>query len=154
LREHGLQPAAAPAAGFGAAGAVEAARRAIAPGARVLRLRSDAAGATLAGELERLGARVTDAVIARNEPVAPAEVPPFEAVLFASRSAVLALMDRTPAPDLSGRLVAAIGRPTAEELERRGVAPVVGREATVGAALEALAGVCVVEALRKESEEP
>jgi uroporphyrinogen III methyltransferase / synthase len=154
LRAHGLQPAAAPSTGFGTAGVIQAARLAFDPGARVLRLRTDAAGETLAGELERLGARVTDVVIARNEPVAHMAVPPFEAVLFASRSAVRTFMDRTPAPDLSGRLVAAIGQPTSLELNRRGVAPVTGREATVGAALEALAGVCVVEALRKESEEP
>jgi uroporphyrinogen III methyltransferase/synthase len=151
LRDHGLLPAAQPEADFGADGALATARRAVAAGAAVLRLRSDAAGTDLSQQLSAMGFAVTDAVIVRNVPVAHARIPLFDAALFASRSAVCALLDRPDAPDLTGRPVAAIGRPTADELRRRGATDVVvGSEATVSAALLALAGRCVSEALGKE----
>ncbi|MDI6773858.1 MAG: uroporphyrinogen-III synthase [Verrucomicrobiota bacterium] len=155
LKNHGLRAASRPAGGFGSESLLALARGIVRPGQQVLRLRSDAAGNSLARDLQATGAIVTDSVIARNEPISRDSIPPFDAVLFASRSAVLSFLTRYEQRLLNGRLIAAIGRPTADELERRGIAPVlVGREATVGAAIEALAAECVRQSLLKERSHP
>jgi len=143
LRMHGLLPAAVPESGFGAESLAALAARYIHPGQRVLRLRSDAAGETLSTALARIGAVVTDSIILRNTPVEQHQVPPFDAVLFASRSSVIAFLDRDDAPPLHGKLVAAIGHPTAAELTRRGIADIIsGCEATMESAITALAAAC------------
>ena len=140
LRTHGLLPDAMPESGYGAESLTAEAARHIHPGQRVLRLRSDAAGDTLSTALARLGAVVTDSVILRHHPVAHPGIPPFDAVLFASRSAVTAFLDRDDAPALQEKTVAAIGHPTADELARRGITGIItGREATMEALISALA---------------
>lgn len=155
LRDHGLHAAGQPNACFSAESLLALARETIRPGQNVLRLRSDAAGASLAEDLQSIGAVVTDSVIVRNERVTYDSIPLFDAVLFASRSAVLSLLDRHEPPPLNGRLIAAIGRPTADELQRRGISPViVGREATVVGSIEALAAECVKQSLLKEATNP
>lgn len=144
LRGYGITPDAVPSHGFGSDALVTLSQERILPGQRVLRLRSDAAGKSLSKRLTALGFSVTDQVVIKNQVNAQPALPCFDAVFFASRSAVCALLDREDAPDLSGRLVVAIGLPTAAELERRGVKRVLmGKEATVRAALLALTGeVC------------
>lgn len=152
LRHHGLQAAGQPDGRFGAESLLALARNTIRQGQQVLRLRSDAAGDSLTRDLQSIGAVVTDSVIVRNEPVPHDSIPPFDAVFFASRSAVLSFLDRHEQPSLNGRLVVAIGRPTADELERRDITPViVAREATAGAAIGALAAECVRQSLLKET---
>ena len=152
LGNHGLNVEARPDAGFGAQALLALARECVRQGQRVLRLRSDAAGDSLTRDLQAIGAIVTDSVIVRNERIAHESIPPYDAVLFASRSAVLSILEGHEQQPFNCRLIAAIGRPTADELERRGIAPVItGREATVGAALEALAGECVRQSLLLEA---
>lgn len=152
LKHHGLQTADQPNGRFGAESLLALARGIIRPGQQVLRLRSDAAGNSLTQDLQAIGAIVTDSVIVRNEPVAHDSIPPFDAVFFASRSAVQSLLDRSEPQSFNGRLAAAIGRPTADELERRGITPViVAHEATVGAAIKALAAEYVRQTLLKET---
>ena len=87
------------------------------------------------------GAVVDDCVIYHNVPVSyPEEVPAFDAVFFASASAVEAYEDQWGISTLSGKTVAAIGQPTLCGLKALGVpVDVVGPEATVASTVTALA---------------
>lgn len=148
FREHGVVPDVVPERDFGAQGLLAAARRSVPPGASVLRLRSDRAGTRLAQELTRCGFRVTDAILYRNERLHPESVPSFDAVFFASASAVEAFLDIRPAEALSGKAVVAMGGPTAVVLQEKGVAGVlVPTEATVEGVMERLAATMLEEVL-------
>ncbi len=140
LEEHGIRPDAVPESGFGAEGLLRLAAGVLNPGERVLRLRSDAAGDGLTAGLEVLGAEVTDAVVCRNEPVRPAELPPFDAVFFASASVVRAYFAIPSAESLAQKDVTVMGGPTLSELAVHGVRHAVApAESTVASALQALA---------------
>ena len=115
----------------------------------ILRLRSDKAGDSLAAALREQGAAVTDCVLYANEPVSYAALPAFDAVFFASASAVEVFAAQWGAAALDGRIIVVIGQPTAAALRRLGREPdVTGFEATVDGAIEALAAHC---ALRHEN---
>ena len=142
--ELGLLPDIQPGAEFGGDALAAAARTAVGRGARILRLRSDRAGQALAESLRALGAAVTDCVLYANEAVHYADVPAFDAVFFASASAVNAYMRQWPAASLQGKAVAAIGAPTAHALEAHHVAvDVLSPEATAEGAIGALAAFYV-----------
>ena len=88
-------------------------------GMRVLRLRSAKAGRTVAAALRRMGAHVDDVVLYDNVPVRrEAEIPPCDAVFFASASAVEAFLERYGARALVRKELFAIGEPTAERLKK------------------------------------
>ncbi len=149
FRECGVFPDAIPDRDFGVEGILAAARRALPACATVLRLRSDRAGTRLSEELMRCGFRVTDGILYRNERLCPGRIPPFDAVFFASASAVEAFLDLQPAKALAGKIVAAMGAPTLAALDRNGIrVDSVAARATVDAAIEGLAAVW----LRKEWE--
>ncbi len=150
LCSYGLQPDAVPECDFGSGGLIETAASRIRPGERVLRLRSDAAGPGLAEALGKQGAIVTDRIILHNKPVVHSRLPPFDGILFASRSAVTAFLDRPDAPDLNGRLIAAIGKPTAAELTQRGISSfITGQEATIAATVSSMSAHCVNQVIRQ-----
>lgn len=152
FRAWGIVPDAIPRRNFGIEGLCETVTREVPAGASILRLRSDAAGDGLAREWIRRGFTVRDAVLYRNEPGPLMAAPDFDAVIFASASAVAAFMDRLPAGALAGKPVVALGRPTREALERHGIPG--GRlpaEATIEAAVESLAAGMVQRELEKTS---
>lgn len=152
LRRRHLSADAGPGADFGSADIVEAARPLIAPGTKVLRLRSDQAGTRLADSLRALGAAVEDCVLYRNEPVAYGRMPAFDAVFFASGSAVRAFASLWGTGPLASATVLAIGQQTAAVLGENGVEPdIIGPEATVGASISALAAAWVGESLEEIS---
>ena len=140
LAEHGLQTDAAPTADFGTDGLLRTAREVLKPGDRVLRLRSDAAGGRVVEELEKLGASVTDVVVCRNEPEPVTALPPFDAVFFASTSAVNAYLQLAAPASLEGKTVVSMGKPTAAALAAAGISGTVrGAETETGSAIFALA---------------
>jgi len=140
LRACCLIPEAMPETQLGAAGMVALARTRIAPGQRVLRLRSDKADGSLAEALRTLGAQVDDVVLYRNEPIRYDRQPDFESVFFASGSAVDAFVGPWGVAGLAGKTVVALGPPTVAALQRHGVAPaVVAPDARVEDAIRALA---------------
>jgi uroporphyrinogen-III synthase len=109
-------------------------------GARLLRLRSDEAGAALALAFRERGVEADDVVLYRNEPMPREILPAFDAALFASRSAVNAFVRRWGAGALTDKTVAAIGPPTQDALRECGLPDAaVPEEATVEAAMLALA---------------
>ena len=136
----GLRADVEPACDFGADGLMKAAGGLVKPGLRVLRLRSDKAGRDVAEALRKNGAKVDDCILYRNEPITYDSRPDFDAVFFASASAVEAFDGLWGVASLKGRIVAAIGKPTLTALQTRSVAAdVVPPEATVESSIEALA---------------
>ncbi len=73
-----------------------------------------------------------DRIICLNEPVHYGPVPQFDAILFASSSAVSSLLDREDPVSLDQKAVLAIGKPTAQALAKRGISDVLtGNEALI-----------------------
>lgn len=149
IRKMGLGPEAEASTDFGAGGLLQAARGLINPGAKVLRLRSDKAGNELADALRQMGAVVDDCLLYRNERLTYEALPEFDAVFFASGSAVEAFEELWGREALKGKTILAIGQPTVAVLKRHGlVADLVSPVPTMEASLEALACAFV----RKELE--
>ncbi len=148
LRLLGFIPDATAEYNFGATGLLAAAARHIQAPQRVLRLRSEKAGAAIVTELQKHGITVDDCILYRNEPIHYETLPEFDTVFFASASAVKAFIDLWGARALTGKTVAAIGEPTHAALREAGVMEVVkGAEATVESCLSALAVQCVRQRL-------
>ncbi|MEI6971321.1 MAG: hydroxymethylbilane synthase [bacterium] len=149
LNAMGLRADIEPACDFGADGLKKAVEGLVRPGLRVLRLRSDKAGAGLADAMRLLGATVDDCILYRNETIEYDHRPEFDAVFFASASAVEAFDKQWGIATLKGTIVVAIGKPTLAALEMRGSAvDLVPPEATVDDGIEALALHYVREALK------
>ena len=158
LRRFGLHADVVPNEDFGAKSIEETARASIHPGSRVLRLRSDKAGANLAEALKQLDVEVDDCVLYENLSIHYNQRPIFDIVFFASASAVEVFMNLWSVESLKGKTVLAIGKPTALVLERMGrPADLIGDEATVPGAIESLARWSVLHDLsseRSESDHP
>ncbi len=139
-----LHADAQPVSGFSGAAVIEAARPVIGADSRVLRLRSQKAGPDLAEALRELGAEVEDCILYENKTVSYDMKPRFDAVFFASASAVEAYASAWGGDSLAGKTVLAIGQPTLAALRKAGVeADVVGAEATVESSIRSLAGYAV-----------
>lgn len=152
MRKFRLIPDAEPPADFGAQGLRPMAGRLIPAGARVLRLRSDKAGGELATALRQTGAVVEDCILYRNERLTYDALPVFDAVFFASGSAVEAFHALWGKDALPGKTILAIGQPTLAILKTYGLAAdVVSPEATVEASLAALAGMYVRKTLEEDA---
>ncbi|MFA5042989.1 MAG: uroporphyrinogen-III C-methyltransferase [Kiritimatiellia bacterium] len=150
LKSYGIWAELVPARNFGAEGLLDLAKSAIPAGAAILRLRSQLAGSQLTAALAAAGYRATDCVLYANQAIRPERAPAFDAVFFASASAVDAFVALAPAVALAGKMVAAIGGPTRAALEKHGVrVDALGAEATAPSAIETLAAIMV----RKEWEE-
>jgi uroporphyrinogen III methyltransferase/synthase len=112
----------------------------IVKGQKILRLRSQKAGPELADGLRAAGADVTDCVLYENRFVRYAGMPEFDAVYFASASAVESFVSQWGAEALKGKTILAIGGPTQKALGTIGrKADVISEMATVERSLYALA---------------
>jgi uroporphyrinogen III methyltransferase/synthase len=140
FESHGVKPELSPPMEYSAEGLARLLEELSFDGQRVLRLRSEKAGALLADVLRRKGASVDDVRLYTNDPVAYERLPEFDAVFFASASAVEVFFRRHAHVSLEGKTVVAIGKPTAAALTAAGRPPdLVPVEATVERAIEALA---------------
>lgn len=149
LRTHGIVADLVPEHEFSAE-ALVAAMRDVGPerGRKVLRLRSEKAGESLAQALSDAGYAVTDRVLYRNQPVTIESEPAFDAVLFASASAVEQFEAQIGRAALAAKAIVAIGRPTAKALAGLGVdKPLIPPEATVDSAIFTLAADVVNRSL-------
>jgi uroporphyrinogen III methyltransferase/synthase len=150
LKKHHLVPDAAPASDFGAGGLTELAGSLFRKGDKVLRLRSEKAGTDLYDFFRKSGLQAEDCILYRNEPISYDSLPQFDAVFFASSSAVDVFVSQWGKDALKSKTVAAIGKPTEKTLSEHGInADVVGREATVQSAIAALAEKKLKESLEK-----
>jgi uroporphyrinogen III methyltransferase / synthase len=146
--EYGLHVDAQPEQGFSAESLIALAGEIVKPGERILRIRSDKAGPDLAIALRDKGAEVEDAIFYDNVRVDYEELPPFDAVFFASASGVESLIGQWGVDALAGKATVVIGKPTAEALAKFGLKPdVVAKESTVPRAIESLAGHWVAQRL-------
>ncbi len=121
LEAAGLQVHAQPAEAFGGTGLLEWARHNLKPGDRVVRLRSDRAGAGLAHSLKELGLHVDDVVLYRNEPLRHNRKPQFDMAIFASGSGVESLLAQWGREALAGKIVAAFPGSACAALENVGI---------------------------------
>jgi len=139
---------AAPDFDFGAAGILKTAKEILAPGQKILRLRSEKAGTSLADEFRKLDVIVDDRILYRNEKITYDSCPGFDAVFFASVSAVEAFDDLWGFDILKNKTILTIGNPTVKLLEEKGITEVLtGSEATVETCLNTLAVEFVRQAL-------
>jgi uroporphyrinogen III methyltransferase/synthase len=144
FKAQGVTPDAIPDRNFGAEGVLELAQQAFPAGASLLRLRSHRAGPGLADALGQRGFRVTDGVSYFTEPIRPDRIPAFDAVFFASASAVEAYLAVQPPNALAEKTVMAMGQPTWAALKKHGVqVERVAVEASVESAIQTLAAVMV-----------
>lgn len=140
FKDHGFVPDLTPPMDYSAEGLAALLRDLDFAGQRVLRLRSEKAGTLLADMLRRKGASVDDVQLYVNEPVMYEKLPDFDAVFFASASAVEAFTAQPSKEALKGKTVVTIGKPTSAALAAFGRTPdVVADEATVDGAVESLA---------------
>jgi len=111
---------------------------------RILRLRSSKAGTDLAEELKKREVEVTDCVLYENRFLKYERQPSFEAVFFASASAVESFIENWGRQALEGKTILAMGIPTERELARHQLKPdILPRHSTVEGAIAALASFCV-----------
>ena len=140
LKTFGVQPDVMPPMDYSAEGLAALLQNEDFTGARVLRLRSEKAGSLLADVLRAKGAAVEDATLYQNEWIRYESLPPYEAIFFASASAVESFCGQFGAQALEGKVLVAIGKPTEASLAAVGAkADVIGDEATVEGAISALA---------------
>ena len=140
FKGYGFSPDLTPPMDYSAEGLAALLRARDFTGQRVLRLRSEKAGPLLADVLRQKGATVDDVRLYVNAPVTYEKLPAFDAVFFASASAVEAFLSQAPRGALDGKTVVTIGKPTSAALAAFGREPnVVAAEATVDGAIEALA---------------
>jgi len=138
--DSGFAPALTPPMDYSAEGLAAVLRETELVGQRVLRLRSEKAGSLLADVLRQKGAVVADVRLYTNASVTYARLPEFDAVFFASASAVESFIGQFSASRLNGKTVVAIGKPTANALSAAGrPADVIAEQATVDGAIDALA---------------
>ncbi len=107
----------------------------------------------VATTIRQHGASVDDCVLYRNEIIEYDTKPEFDAVLFASGSAVNAFAGNWGVSALENKVSVVIGGPTGHILTKHGRRPdVVSFEATVESAILALAAWCVDKKLSAKRE--
>ncbi len=134
-----IQADAMPEGEFNSKGVLEAAQKHIPKEAQILRVRSDRAGEALSSTLRETFDHVEDVVICRNEKVV-CEMPVYDAVFFASVSAVESFAEQFGVEKLARKEVVVIGKMDASALRKHGIENVVApKQSTVEGAVEALA---------------
>ena len=144
FRDRGIYPEVVPEDSFGAEGLTRALDSVDLRGRMILRLRSDQADGSLAAALAERGAQVDDIEFYHNRQISCDVLPEADVVVFTSGSCVRAFLNNFGPHALSGRLVCAIGAPTATYLQESGVENVViAKEATVEGCIGTVAGIQV-----------
>jgi len=148
LKEHGLIADAMPQKGYSAEALLETARGCIKSTDKILRLRSAKAGIAVTQGLRSMGAEVEDCIIYTNQPLMYDALPEFDAIFFASASAVEVYLEQWGAQQLQNKTILTIGRPTVKALESAGLKPtLISTEATVPDAISTLASFYIVESI-------
>ena len=148
IRDHRIIPDAAPESEYGVAVLQKLVAKALPPGSRVVRFRSDRADQSLTKTLRGLGHHVQDCVLYRNEAIKYARQPRFDAAFFASASAVTSAAGNWGMDAFTDKDVAVIGEPTARALRRNGVTPaIMAAQSTVENTIAMLAGMYAQKAM-------
>ena len=140
LEDYGIMADLCPPSSYGAEQLIAAAEKAVKEGDRVLRLRCEKASSKVSDALKSCGAEVTDQVLYANRAIPAGDLPDFDAVFFASTSAVEAFDGQWGLDPLKEKTVLAIGDPTLDSLTKRGLKNILkAEEATVPSAIRSLA---------------
>ena len=138
--EHGIHVDAQPETNYSAHALAQLATQILKPHDRVLRLRSDKAGTTLAEALRQTGAHITDTILYDNHPIHHATLPTADILFFASASGVETFIDHWGTEALKTTPCIVIGNPTAKALHKHDCTPdLIAHEATVQSVVETLA---------------
>jgi len=145
LQSFGLNADAMPEKGFSAKALLDVAHDVIPKGSKILRLRSAKAGRAVTDGMRKLGCKVDDCIIYTNKIIKYESIPEFDAIFFASASAVKSFIEQWGVKTLENATILTIGKPTVNELQNVGVKPtVVSSEATVSDAIGSLASYYTV----------
>jgi uroporphyrinogen III methyltransferase/synthase len=152
LTEHKLTCDLMPESDFSTEGILEAAEKHLPKSARILRLRSDAAGMAMTEELSKRFDTVSDFVICHNTPVRHETAPHCDAIFIASPSACSGLLEHFGYEFMQSKTLVAIGTKTEARLIECGLTPAyVAINSTVKNALNEWAHHTVVKKLEKYS---
>ncbi len=140
LAAEGLTAAVIPAAGQRHQEGLAAAMEGVGPGTRVIFPRALGGRDVLESQLTARGAAVLTVPVSQTRPCALPPLPDFDAAVFASPSALRALVDRWGAGALAGRVAVAIGPVTADAMRAAGLPPAaVAEDPTQDGVVRALA---------------
>lgn len=140
LAAEGLSATVVPPAGQRNQEGLAAAMAGLRTGARVIFPRALEGRDALESQLVARGVSVQTVPVSQTRPCALPPLPEFDAAVFASPSALRALLDRWQATCLAGRLAVAIGPVTAASLRAAGLAPsAVADDPTADAVVRAVA---------------
>lgn len=140
LGKYHLQFDARPHHGFSDRGVAKSMQELAPPEARILRLRSEAAGAGMAEQLKTYFETVEDHVLFCSREIKYPVPPECDAILIASDSAADALIAQCGIDWVAHRTCVAVGKRDVAALKKRGIPMVIApEEATVAAAVRTLA---------------
>ena len=140
LQKYGLQAEVVPDSRFSADSMIKSAIDFVQKKDKILRLRSDLADKRVENAFCNPGAGVTDCVIYKNQLKNYSILPEFDAVIFASSSAVSAFVTNFKSAALDQKVVVAIGGPTANALSKAACTHyLVSNEAGIEASIRAAA---------------
>jgi uroporphyrinogen-III synthase len=150
LTEHKLQCDLMPESDFTTEGILEVAEQHLPKNARILRLRSDAAGMAMTTELNKRFDTVSDFIICHNTPVHYETAPHCDAIFIASPSACSGLIEQFGLEFMQNKTLVAIGTKTEATLIANGLTPAyVALNSTVKNALNEWAHHTVLKKLEE-----
>lgn len=112
LEENGLKADVVATLKYGSEGLISSLEGVIKSGEKILRLCSDQSTDMITVALNSLGAEVEDRILYRNIPEKKEIIPDFDAIFFASKSAVKAFIDQWGFEVLRDKDIITIGEPT------------------------------------------
>lgn len=122
LKKYGITANVVPKDKIGIDGIMQTIRMELPKECSILRLRTKEAGDYLAKELKKDGFYVRDCIFCYHEQMEKiSELPPFDAVFFASSSGVETFIQLYGSKILSNKYVVTIGKPTSKSLYKHGI---------------------------------
>jgi uroporphyrinogen-III synthase len=111
----------------------------------IVRWCSDKSSPQISEYLKNSGYNIKDIILYQNTIIKYQNNPEFDIVLFASASAVMAFLENFGADALSEKIVATIGKPTAEILKTINLKSdiIIPHQATLNSLTEAIALYCI-----------
>lgn len=152
LKQYKMKCDLMPESDFSTEGILAAAEQNLPKDARILRMRSDAAGMTLTDKLGALFNTVDDVVICHNTPVQYETAPECDAIFIASPSACTSLLEQFGVDYMQSKELIAIGKKSEARLRDHGLTPeYVAINSTVRNALDEWAHHTILKKLEKLS---
>jgi uroporphyrinogen III methyltransferase/synthase len=142
---YGIIPDIEPIENFGADGLLQILSNSLPMNCNIVRWCSDKSSPQISEYLKNSGYNIQDIILYQNTIIKYKNNPEFDIVLFASASAVMAFLENFGADALSEKIVATIGKPTAEILKTINLKSdiIIPHQATLNSLTEAIALYCI-----------